>query len=62
MGWKSAKFLSGKTERPVTEKEGEVGERDYDKKRERHGKQESYIAVNVVFSGCSAVLVYQVLC
>jgi hypothetical protein len=40
MGWKSAKFLSGKTERPVTEPE--EGENQNEKKDKRHGKQESY--------------------
>jgi hypothetical protein len=37
MGWKSAKFLSGKTERPVTEKEGR-GETKI-KNEKRHGQK-----------------------
>jgi hypothetical protein len=40
MGWKSAKFLSGKTERPVTE-QGEGGT-TMERKKKEDGKQESY--------------------
>jgi len=60
MGRKSAKFLSGKTERPVTEEGERVGvggTKTKRKKRKRWKARNLPSAVNVVFSGRSAVLV-----
>jgi hypothetical protein len=50
------KFLSGKTERPVTE-EGEGGNKDEKKEKKRRKARNLPSAVNVVFSGRSAVMV-----
>jgi hypothetical protein len=56
MGWKSAKFLSGKTERPVTEQE-EGGTKTKRKKKEMESKKVTlYCECGFLWVFCSAGL------